>query len=318
MTLCHEWKYDMDSIKELTVFHEVAQAGSFVGAAKSLGMTASGISKKISRFEDRLGVRLFNRTTRSLSLTEAGIALSTRCETILGSIQSAENVVKDMSTKPRGNLRVAASDAFCNEVIVPFLPLIAKSYPELSVTMIPSDGRIDLLNERVDLAFMFEHPHETSFVVRKLIADPWILCASPQYLKRYGLPSSPSELRNHRCLTIHARGVTRDKWKFIINKQEDIIHVDSVFSGIGLTVKAAALQGLGIARLAHFLVCKDINEERLKPIFLNHMPASNRNIYMVYPNRQYLPIKVRVFIDAFAAYVHANMAVPKKLTEKGL
>lgn len=304
---------DMNSIQDLTVFHEVVLSGSFVSAAKPLGMTASGVSRKISRFEDRLGVRLFNRTTRTLSLTEAGRALSTRCETILNSIESAEEAVKDLSAVPRGKLRIAASDAFCNEIIVPFLPEFLQSYPDLSVTLLQGDGRVDLLNERIDLAFMFEQPNETSFITRKLIADPWIVCASSNYLKKHGHPKTPHDLRNHRCLTIHARGTTNDKWSFIIDGQEEVVHVNSAFSGIGLIVKAAALQELGVARLAHFLICQEIKDGLITPIFLGSMPTSHRNIYAVYPNKQHLPSKVRVFVDAFTKYVGETMIVPKIL-----
>ncbi len=301
----------MDSIGEMTVFAEVVRTGSFVGAARQLGLTSSGVSRKISRFEDRLGVRLFNRTTRSLSLTEAGEALSERCTDILTSIEAAENVARDLSAGPAGVLRVAASDALCVEVIVPFLKDFSERYPDLAVTLVHGDGPVDLLEERIDLALSFGRPPETSFIARKLIDDPWIVCAAPSYLKRHGAPETPAALLKHRCLTIHARGVTKDHWKFCIEDEIEAIQAPSAFSGIGLTVKAAALEGLGIARLAHFLVCTEIAAGRLIPLLTDQMPKNERAIYAVYPNRQYLPSKIRLFIDALKDHMHDNLKPPE-------
>lgn len=303
----------MSSIDDLSVFKEVVTANSFVGAAKQLGMTPSGVSRKISRFEERLGVRLFHRTTRSLSLTEAGHALSERSVSILASIEAAETTVRDLSSTPSGVLRIAASDALTQEVIVPFLPDFLARYPDLSVTIIQGDGGVDLLHERVDVALMFERPDETSFIVKKIVKDPWIICASPRYFEAYGEPATPEDLYQHRCLTIHARGRTRDHWKFVQNGAPQTIRVSSSFSSIGLNVKAAALEGLGIARLAHFLVCPDIERGLLKPILAEFLPRSERSIYAVYPNRQFLPSKARVFLDSFSRHVRTALPVPPEL-----
>lgn len=303
----------MSSIDDLSVFKEVVAANSFVGAAKHLGMTPSGVSRKISRFEERLGVRLFHRTTRSLSLTEAGHALSEQSISILASIEAAEATVRDLSSTPRGVLRIAASDAFTQEVIVPFLPGFLDQYPELSVTVLQGDGGIDLLNERVDVALMFERPDETSFIVKKIVKDPWIVCASPSYFEQHGEPAIPEDLYDHKCLTIHARGRTRDHWKFVKNGSPLTINVASRFSSIGLNVKAAALEGLGVARLAHFLVCPDIERGLLNPALVEFMPQSERCIYAVYPNRQHLASKARVFMDSFIRYVRESLPVPAEL-----
>lgn len=303
----------MSSIDDLSVFKEVVAANSFAGAAKQLGMTPSGVSRKISRLEERLGVRLFQRTTRSLSLTEAGHALSERSISILASIEAAEATVRDLSSTPSGVLRIAASDALTREVIVPFLPNFFAQFPELSVTVIQGDGGVDLLDERVDVALMFERPDETSFIVKKIAKDPWIICASPKYFAEFGEPATPEDLCEHRCLTIHARGRTRDHWKFVQNGTPQTIKVPSWFSSIGLNVKAAALEGLGIARLAHFLVCPDIERGALKPILAEFLPRSKRSIYAVYPNRQYLPSKARVFLDKFSSYVRTALPVPPEL-----
>ncbi|MEM8936820.1 MAG: LysR family transcriptional regulator [Pseudomonadota bacterium] len=300
----------MDAIAELTVFTEVVDAGSFVGAARRLGLTPSGVSRKISRFEGRLGVRLLNRTTRSISLTDAGQALFERCGDILSSIEAAEEIARDLSASPKGKLKIAASDALSVEVIVPFLKSFSDRYPDLSVTLIPGDGGVDLLNERVDLALLFDTPKETSFIVRKLIKDPWVVCAAPAYIKKFGKPKNPADLKQHRCLAIHARGVTTDHWAFEKGGSKEVVLIDSALSGIGLTMKDAALQGLGIARLAHFLVSKEIYDGRLTPLLTSFAPKDDRAIHAVYPNRQYLPSKVRLFVDELSAYIETKLKSP--------
>ncbi|MEP2987818.1 MAG: LysR family transcriptional regulator [Parasphingorhabdus sp.] len=295
----------MQPATEMSVFSEVVKAGSFVDAGHMLGLSPSAISKKIARFEKRLEVRLFNRTTRSLSLTEAGQLLFERCENILSAIENAEETVRDLSSHPAGELRVAASDALSVEVLVPFLKGFADTYPDISVILVQGDGGIDLLKDGIDVALLFDRPTETSFIVRKLIDDPWVVCASPEYLQQAGRPKSPTELVNHRCLTIHAKGKTNDSWDF---RNGQSVRVNSCFSGIGLTVKTAALQAMGIARLARFLVHSELQQGALEPLFTGELKDLNRAIFAVYPNREYLPNKTRVFVDSFESYVKRTIA----------
>lgn len=303
----------MDAIGDMTVFAAVVKAGSFVGAARRLGMTASGVSRRIGRFEDRLGVRLLNRTTRRISLTEAGEALYERCDEILASIEEAEEAALHLRRAPRGVLRVAASDAFALKVLIPFLTGFQARYPELRVVLVQGDGPIDLLASRIDVAIRFELPTSTSFVARKLIDDPWIFCASPAYLEAHGRPRTPDDLAGHRCLTIHARDVTSDRWRFDDPADGKPVNLDiaSVFSGIGLAVREAALAGLGIGRIAHFLVSCDLAAGDLVPLLTDWMPDEGRAIYLVYPDRRYLPSKARVFIDELAGHVAAALPQPQ-------
>ena len=296
----------MSSTTEMTVFNEVVKAGSFVDAGHALDLSASAISKKIARFEKRLEVRLFNRTTRSLSLTEAGQLLFERSENILSAIENAEEAVRDLSSLPAGELRVAASDALSVEVLVPFLKDFAEAYPDISVTLVQGDGGIDLLKDGIDVALLFERPTETSFIVRKLIDDPWVVCASPEYLNIFGRPSLPADLINHRCLTIHAKGKTNDSWDF---QNDQAVKVNSCLSGIGLTVKTAALQAMGIARLARFLVHAELQEGILEAMFAEELKDENRSIFAVYANREYLPNKTRVFVDSFENYIKRTIAL---------
>ena len=300
----------MDSFGELAVFVEVVRSGSFAGAARELGFTPSGVRRKINRFEDRLGVRLFNRTTRSVSLTEAGEALFEQSEHILESIKAAEGIAIDLSGKPRGQLRVAASAALSVGVIMPFLKTFSEKFSDIITTTIQADGGVDIMTDRIDVALTFERPSESSFIIRKVIDDPWIVCASPDYLKRFGKPETPDDLRMHRCLTIIARDRATDRWEFDIDGETKPFVVESAHSGIDLALREAALQGVGVARLAHFLVCQDVLDGRLVPLLSQYAPACERAIYAVYSDRKYLPSKVRVFVDDLQAHVINTMIQP--------
>lgn len=293
----------METATDLYLFREIAAQGSFVAAAEKLKLTPSAVSKRLSRFEARLQVRLFNRTTRSLALTEAGRELLQRTEVILDAIDEAEQQARSLSETAAGRIRVACSDAFALHVIVPLLPQLYEAHPGLSVILVQGDGPLDLVAEKVDLAIRFEPPALTSFVAKRLIDDPWVVCASPSYLERYGHPQSPADLHQHRCLTIEARMFETNRWTFA----NEELQVASVFSGIGLVVREAALAGLGVARLAQFLVIDDLREGRLVELLASSMPESDRAIYAVYPNREYLAKKVRVFIDALAESLGADL-----------
>ncbi len=300
----------MDSLSDLSVFCEIVASGSFVGAAERLHMTPSGVSKKLSRFEARLGVRLMNRTTRSLALTEAGRDLYARGQDILSSVEEAEAQAQQVSLTPRGRLRVACSDAFAIHVLAPMLPTFAGRYPEVPITLIQGDGPLDILEERVDVAIRFARPKNAAFVAKRLIPDPWVVCASPAYLAQFGAPTAPADLLSHRCLTIHQRRQATDTWSFspseVANTTAEEIKIDGWFSGIGLVVKAAAVEGLGIARLATFLVKDELESGRLVRVLPNRVFDDQRAIYAAYPHQEFLPIKVRVFIDALDAAVRAN------------
>ena len=287
----------METPSDLQVFTEVAAAGSFVGAARRLNMTPSGVSRRISGYESRLEARLFNRTTRSLSLTEAGETLYSRGVNLLEEIQQAELASKQAAASPRGNIRVSCSDAFALEVLVPLLEPFLARYPDLGITVLQGDGPVDVIDERIDLAIRFEKPTHADFVAVPLVDDPWVVCASPSYLAAHGAPTVPADLSSHRCLTIRAREVETADWIFSEDGLEKTIKVESVLSGIGAVVREAALRGLGIARLARFLVKDAVESGDLVPLLDAFQPHSGRAIHIVYPHREFVPLKVRLLID---------------------
>ena len=299
----------MDSLGEIKVFAEVIRTGSFAGAARALSMTPSGISRTMARLEERLGVRLLNRTTRSQTLTEPGTLLYERALRILEEVEEAETIVRDHSGQLKGSLKVAATDAFTILVLVPFLREFLDRHEGLSVTLTHGDGAIDMLGEGVDLAIRFERPTNAGFVSRKIVDDPYVLCASPDYLARCGQPERPSDLARHACLTVHARGRTSDRWSFAKDGQTETLHVKARFSGIGLAVREAALAGLGITRLAHYVVRPEIENGTLVPLLEDYVLGEDRAIHAVYPSREFLASKTRVFIDELCEF--SRRAAPR-------
>lgn len=294
----------MDKIGDLALFSSVARAGSLAAAAERLNMSPSGVSRRLKRFEDRLGVRLFNRTTRSLLMTESGISLLERSDEILAAVEEAENAASQRNLNPSGTLKVAASDAFALDVAVPFLKSFRQKYPDLRVMLLQGDGPIDILASGVDLAIRFEMPTATSFIVRKLIPDPWVICAAPEYLKQNGPVDTPADLSEHPCLLIHANGRTTNRWQFRSGDGTGYeLDIEGAVYGIGLVVRQAALAGLGVARLAHFLVREYLERGDLVQVLAGHMPDDDRSIYAVYPDRNYLPTKTRVFLDELSDYL---------------
>ncbi|MEM7099277.1 MAG: LysR family transcriptional regulator [Pseudomonadota bacterium] len=287
----------MDGLSDLEIFTTVVEEGSFVRASATLNLTPSAVSKRISRYENRLGTRLLNRTTRALSLTESGQNLYARGKTILEEVAQAELASKHGSVTPTGNVRISCSDAFALHVLVPTLPSFRALYPDISITILQGDGPIDMIRERVDLAIRFEAPTNQDFVSMKLLPDPWVVCATPQYIATHGAPKHPRDLQHHPCLTIRARDSETNQWQFVTNGQPIHVDINSTLSGIGLVMKQAALNNLGVARLAHFLIKDCLDDGSLMRLLKDFEPTNSRHIHAVYPNRQFVPMKVTALVD---------------------
>lgn len=291
-----------ESLKELSLFCEVFEHGGFAKAAEELDLTPSAVSKAIARLEERLTVRLFIRSTRMVKPTEAGIEFYRRGKDILNAMEEAETLVGNLGSDPSGDLHVAASDAFAIQVIVPMLGSFQAAYPRINVHLSQGDGPIDLLKEDYDVAIRFEEPGQKTLSVRPLTDDPWVVCAAPEYLDRHSRPKQPKDLPGHRCLAIRARGRLDKVWVFKGGKRNTIT-VNPVFSGIGMMVRSAALQGLGVARLASFLVKDDFAHGRLVPLLADYQPLEQRRIYAVTPGRRSTPRKTQAFIDALSRQI---------------
>lgn len=286
-----------DRYNEMVVFSRVATLGSFSAAARELDLTPSAVSKLISRLEDRLAVRLFQRTTRSLRLTDEGDTFLESCRDILLNIEQAELEVAALQSRVTGTLNVTAISAFARTQLCKIMPEFMALHPDLRVELSLTERQVDLINERVDLAILIsEEVTDQSLISRKLATNKRIICASPAYIEKFGAPETPEDLLNHNCLT-HSSYVHFNDWEF---RHGDQISVQSV-KGNFRTNSASALHeavkaGIGIARLATFVCQPSLDSGELVPLLTKHTHHSS-NILAVYPHRRHLSIRVRAFID---------------------
>lgn len=287
----------MDKYTEMLVFSKAADLGSFSAAARELDLTPSAVSKLITRLEDRLGARLFQRTTRKLSMTAEGHAFNDRCGAILDEIRQAEDAVMALHDRVSGTLRITTVSAFARLQMIALMPDFMALYPELRVELELSEREVDLVGESVDVAIVLSDGlTDESLVARRLAVNKRVICASPEYLAKNGTPTSPDDLSNHNCLT-HSSITHFNDWEF---KTSDGVRTHRV-KGNFHTNSASALHeavkaGIGIARLATYVVQPSLREGLVVPLLQEHATDSS-SIQLVYPHRRHLSNKVRVFTD---------------------
>lgn len=289
----------MDNLSAMGIFVKVVKEGSFSAAARASGLTPSAVSKQVGRLEDRLGARLFNRTTRHLSLTEVGRGFYERCCQILTDVEEAENAVANLHAAPRGTLKMNVPVAFGRLWVTPLLPEFMELYPEIKIELNLQDRFVDLLSEGYDLAIRIGDLEDSSLIARKLAANRRVVCASPTYLERSGVPHSPMELKHHHCLIYTSRAFRND-WRFIGPDGEETVHVGgSVETNNPEVVMNLILRDVGVGLLPQWLVGRAIREGRLREILVDyHVPDSA--IYAIYPPGRHLSPKVRAFVDFIA------------------
>jgi DNA-binding transcriptional LysR family regulator len=290
---------------EMTVFTRVVDSGSFSAAGRQLGLSPSAVSKLISRLEDRLGARLLQRTTRQLSLTEQGRNYYRRAKQILADIDEAEAEVSAAQTTPSGTLRVNGSVAFTKYQVVPRLPAFLQAHPDLHIELELTDRPIDLLQEEVDVAIRLADPQDSSLIVRRLATNRRMVVAAPSYIEKFGAPETPQDLIKHNCLRISAQSSLND-WDFSTPEGHNTVHVQGNFEvNDGDSLHQAVLAGIGIARLATYLVGPDIHSGKLIPL-LADFTHDRASIYVAYPHRRHLSPKVRAFVDFLVATFTPN------------
>lgn len=281
---------------EMASFVAVVEEDGFSRAAERMGLSPSAVSKQVSRLEDRLGARLLNRTTRRIGLTEEGEAFYQRSIRILADIEEAERAVTDHLEAPRGTLRVSASISFGQRQLVPLLPGLMARYPELRIDLVLTDSMVDLVEEGIDVAIRVAAPRDSSLIARRIAVDRRLVCASPSYLADQGRPRTPADLAGHNCLIYGT--VSNADWRFDGPAGRETVRVASNFeANSGEAVRDLALAGVGIARLATFLVGDDIAAGRLERLLADYHEPQENVIHAVYPSRRHLSPKVRAFVD---------------------
>ena len=287
----------MDIATQMMIFARAVQEGGFSAAARALDLTPSAVSKQISRLEDRLGVRLLNRSTRHISLTEEGRAFYERCTRITAEIEEAQEWVSELKGIVRGSLRVASTVAFAKHLVLPLIPEFLERYPELRVVLEVTDRLVDLVEEGVDVAIRFtEQLSDPSLVARRLAINRRVVCAAPSYLNAHGVPEAPDDLLKHNCLSLYTVSSFND-WEFESAEGTRVLHVTGNFeTNSADALYHAALAGLGIARLSTFLVGPDLKAGRLVRLLPDYV-HEKASILAVYPHHRHLSLKVRAFID---------------------
>lgn len=287
----------MNKSAEMEVFVRVADSGGFSAAARVLKLTPSAVSKQIGRLEDRLGVRLFHRTTRSLSLTDEGRAFYERCTAILTEIEQAEEAVTALHGSVSGKLRILATVAFTRVHVLPMMPEFIAKHPDLHIELDLSDRTTDLVEDGIDVAIRLqEQMDDESLVARRLSANRRVICATPAYLAAHGTPHTPDDLVNHNCLRHSAISEFND-WEFEDRSGSRTLRVKGNFeTNSAYALYEAVMANMGIARLATWIIQPDLDSGRLVPL-LNEWTHDKSSILVVYPHRRHLSNKVRAFVD---------------------
>ncbi|EJQ2006022.1 LysR family transcriptional regulator [Cronobacter sakazakii] len=291
-------------IHTLRIFVAVAEAGSFVAGGKALGLTRSAAGKALARLEAYLETRLFQRTTRSLSLTAEGHAFYHRCCQILEDLADAESSIRQNPRLAKGILRLTVSEGYGKMIVLPFIREFLHRSPDVSIEVSFSDRVVDLVEEGFDLALRVGSGVTSYQYITQVIdrTTPQLM-ASPDYLQEWGMPTSLPELKNHRRL-VYGLGAATTAWNFIDTRQGQIalngrnyVRFDS-----GDAIRTAALMGLGIGFLPSFMVQNDIQQGRLIHV-LPEAQGENVAIHAIYPNRRHLPVRVRAFIDGLKHFL---------------
>ena len=290
----------MDNLTDVAVFVRVVERGSFTLAADDLNLSRAVVSKYLSRLEERLGARLLHRTTRRLSLTEAGAALFEASRGALERIEEAEAAVAEFQSEPRGRLRVSAPMSFGILHLGPALADFGREHPKVSVDMKLDDRYVNLVEEGFDVAIRIGVLTDSSLIARKLAVTRAVCCAAPAYLAEHGEPETPEDLAAHDCL-IYSYLSSANVWRFSAPDGREIpVAVNGSFRiNNGLVLVEAAAAGRGILMTPSFYVAPLLRDGRLKRILAGYR-LKELGIHAVYPQRAHVPPKVRAFVDFLA------------------
>jgi DNA-binding transcriptional LysR family regulator len=287
----------IETAPDLAFFVLLAKSGSMTATARELGVTPPAVTKRLSLMEQKLGVRLVNRTTRRISLTNEGETYLAQASQILHQIREMEESVASGRAAPKGLLRVNATPGFGRTHIAPILSRFAHAYPEVEVELHLTDRPISLVEEAYDLAIRFGELPDTRLTARKLMSNRRFLCASPAYLKKAGEPQKPAELHHHRCILHRQNDDVYGTWRIQKGKTVELVKVrGAVSSNDGDVVMNWALDGHGIVQRSEWDAAKYLQSGRLKEVMTDYS-LPDADLYLYYLSRSNLPAKVRAFID---------------------
>lgn len=285
----------------LQTFINVVRRGSFAAVAREMDVAASSISRSINSLEKELGIRLFQRSTRRMELTEAGMIYFSRVEPLLDEIFRAQTMAIDIGEHPKGRLRITVPVTFGQISLIPLLPEFTETYPDLSLEILMTDSVVDLLTECIDVAVRLGPLGDSSFIASRLCKMDFVICATPHYISLYEPINTPSDIRQLNCLLLPITGY-RSRWLFR-NPKGRIIEVPvngrcSISNANSL--KKCALGNMGITLLPRWVVQNELKQGILIDLFPDYDVTATEfdtAAWLLYPSREYLPLKVRTFVD---------------------
>jgi len=288
-----------DSLYEMSVLTKTVAAGSLSAAARELGVSTAVVSRRIAALEARLGVRLLNRTTRRIALTDEGARYHEACVRILAEVEEADSAAAAQRVEPQGVLKIALPASFGQKHVAPLIPRFAELHPKVRLALSLSDRTVNVIEEGFDLVVRIAELEDSSLAARRLAPNRRVVCASPDYLRRHGTPQTPHDLVRHNCLTVSEFHMI---WEY--KDPEGLagsVRVSGNHACDNWTVlRDWAVAGLGVALKSTWDVRRDLEDGSLVPLFPGYTFGSDVAIYVVYPHRRYLPAKTRAFIDFLA------------------
>jgi len=300
----------------MKVFVRAVELKSISAAARNLRLSAAAASHRILQLEEHVGVRLLNRTTRSLQPTEAGCIFYEHALNVLEAVERAESSMAMASGVPTGQLRVAAPLGFGRRLLAPLVSEFHALHPKVEMRLRLSDHAVDILSEAVDVAIRMSALPDSSFISRKLADCPRVLCASPSYLERHGAPERPEDLLSHNCLLLRFPGSTEFRWTLATPEGSMTLPVTGKMDADdGDVLTEWTLQGEGIMLKPYWEVADHLREGRLQ-VVLPAFPPEPVSLMMLYPHRHLLPAKVRVFADFLIEKSRLLLPRPPELDTK--
>lgn len=289
----------MDTIDGMRTFAAVAAEGSFTAAARRLNMTTKLTSKYVRQLEERLGAQLFNRTTRSVVLTDLGRAYVDRCRLLLDQFDELQSIVQERQSDLAGTIRMTASTSFGSTNLIAALGPFKAAHPNVSIDLHLTDQRVSVIEDGFDLAIRFGELEDSSLIARRLRDMRYVICAAPDYLARHGSPAHPDALATHDCL-VPTWAVDPQNWRFRVDGEIHVVRVSGQFrSNSPRAIAEMAAAGLGLGRSPLYVVEPFLSEGRLE-LLLEDFEPRPYGLYAVYPPNRHLTARVRALIDHLA------------------
>lgn len=286
----------MDTFTELGVFTRVVDLRSFTRAGEQLGLTASGVSRAVSRLEERLGIRLLNRTTRSLSLTDDGAAYYDRCKRILAELEDANLAMARARGVPSGRIRVDAPVVLGEHVLAPAISRFLTQYPEVALDLSLRDHLIDPVAEGIDVVLRMAQLEESELIAKKVGVARTVIAGAPGYFVKHGRPRDPGELRQHACIGFLSSGAAMP-WRLQGGGGDVSLAVPTRFNAnSGAVLRQAALGGLGLIQVFEQHITHELASGALEPVLTEHQPAP-RPVYALYARQKHALPKIRAFLQ---------------------